>query len=444
MNTRTAAITLAFAALNIAAIAVQTGGTPAPFDPNHLFVANGADATVTEFDAHGDPVGPISGLSGLPANISGLLMPEDIDFGPGGLLFVADGGSDRVLGFDADGVLIETLGPVAGLDHPTGLAFGRMGKLYVASSGADQLVVFDGNGTLAGTVGAGSTLVDPWGVTFGPNGHTYVSSRGTNSVVVFDPGGSEVAEIGASAGIVDPHGLVFRGGRLFVTSFGTDEVVVLNALGDVLNRFGSGGSLSGPVDLEFGADGMLYVASSLNDLVVIFNVNGNEVGTIGSSTSLRGPTGLDFAPFVFHATLQGSLERTGKKRVKIKQKALLSMRPGSDRVSVRMVAPLGPLFSVYGADTWVLHGRTNAESELAKERIWAGEEIDALSAHEGLLSMHMELQGKVPKDVLKSGSPAIGGYFELKKAQGVFQRSAPDQLVTGKIKSGKLINPKKK
>lgn len=444
MNTRTAAITLAFAALNIAAIAVETGSAPAPFDPNHLFVANGADTTVTEFDELGNAIGTVSGLSGLPGNISGLLLPEDVEFGPSGLLFVADGGTDRVLAFDANGDLIDTLGPVAGLDHPTGMTFGREGELYVASSGADQIVVFSAEGALVGTIGAGSSLDDPWGVAFAPDGHMYVSSRGTDSVLVFDPGGTQVFEIGAGSALSDPHGLVFRGGRLFVASFGTDEVFWFDTHGNLQNIIGTGSSLSGPVDLEFGADGMLYVSSSLNDLVVIFDLDGNEVGTFGSGNSLRGPTGLDFAPFVFHATLQGTLQRSGEKKTKIKQPALLSVRPGSDRVSMRMVAPLGPLFSLYGADTWVLHGHTASLSPVAKELVWAGEEIGELSSHAGLLSMRLEIKGGVPKDVAKSGVAAIGGTFTVKKAQGVFQRSAPDQMVTGTIKSGKLINPKKK
>jgi len=445
MNTRTAAITLAFATLNITAVAVQTGGSPTPFDPDRLFVANGDDATVTEFDHFGNPVHTVSGVSDLPANISGLLMPEDIDFGPGGLLFVADGGTDRVLAFDADGDLIETIGPVAGLDHPTGMAFGREGELFVASSEADQVVVFDRNGSVTGTIGDSSTLDDPWGVALGPGGRLYVSSRGANKVVAFDPGGTKLFDFGAGSGLVDPHGIIWRAGRLFVASHGTDEVLMMDNHGNVLNTIGgAASSLRGPVDLVFGNDGMLYVSSSLTDEVVVFDVQGNEMGVIGSSSSLRGPTGLDFSPFVFHASLQATLERTGQKRVKIKQAALLTLRPGSDRVTVRMVPPLGPLVSIYGSDTWVLYGRSFAESPVGKEMIWAGEEISELSSHDGLLSMRLELKGSVPKDVAKSGVPTIGGSFTLKKAQGVFQRSGPDQMVLGKIKSGKLINPKKK
>jgi hypothetical protein len=445
MNTRTAAITLAFAALNIAAVAVQSGGTPTPFDPNNLFVASGDDTTVTEFDHFGNPVHSVSGVSDLPANISGLLMPEDIDFGPGGLLFVADGGSDTIKAFDADGDLIDTLGPVAGLDHPTGMAFGREGDLFVASSEADQVVVFDRNGTATGTIGGPSTLDDPWGVALGPGGRLYVSSRGANQIVAFDPGGTKLFDFGASSGMVDPHGVLWRAGRIFVASYGTDEVLMMDNHGNVLNTIGgAASSLRGPVDMVFGADGLLYVSSNLTDEVVVFDVNGNEMGVIGSSASLRGPTGLDFSPFVFHASLEGTLEREGKKRVKVKQAALLTLRPGSDRVTVRMVPPLGPLVSIYGSDTWVLYGRATATSPVAKEQIWAGEEVSELSSHDGLLSMRLELKGSIPKDVAKSGIPAIGGSFTVKKAQGVFQRSAPGQMVSGKIKSGKLINPKKK
>lgn len=75
--------------------------------------------------------------------------PQDICVGTDGKLYVADTGNDRILVFDSDMNLLDTITSVndgsqeIAIDHPTGLYAARDGKLYVAQQTAMNALVLD-------------------------------------------------------------------------------------------------------------------------------------------------------------------------------------------------------------------------------------------------------------------------------------------------------------
>src|SRR5256885_9174142 len=132
MNTRTAVLTLALAALNVTALATSGAPAPAFFAPGHLLVASSGGGTVVD-----------AGGAGFPAAVTGLSSPQDVAFTPDGSLMVSDDGSDSVLVFDGAGDAQGSIGAGSGLVDPAGLALGADGDLFVASAGTDSVFRVD-------------------------------------------------------------------------------------------------------------------------------------------------------------------------------------------------------------------------------------------------------------------------------------------------------------
>ena len=106
--------------------------------------------------------------------------PIGIDFGPGGIMAVADAGNNRVQVFHPNGTLAFGIGSHGRdhgrFDHPLGIAFGPGGIIAVADHFNNRVQVFHPNGTFAfgiGSHGGGPGQFDgPDGVDFGPRrGH---------------------------------------------------------------------------------------------------------------------------------------------------------------------------------------------------------------------------------------------------------------------------------
>ncbi len=433
MNTRTAVLTLAFAALNIAALATSGPGSgPKPFVPGRLMVVTASGGAVVQAGALPAP------LTGLPELVTGLDSPQDLAFAPDGSLCVSIAGSNRVLAFDGAGALRDSIGVGTGLSAPAGLAFGPGGRLYVASSGTDDVFEFDRDGDLLGQIGTGSGLVSPQGVALGPDGRLHVASAGTDSVFVFDLSGAVFSEIGAGGSLQSPHGLCFSGdGHLFVSSAGNDRVVEFDQHGVEVGTIGVGSALSGPAGITFGPDGFLYVASGDGSGVLAFSLDGNPQGGHVGPTA---PRGLAFVPATFEASLKAELQQPGAKLAKLKSAARVSVDLGTQTVMVRLLTGGDPLAGLFGTDTWVLHGFASGESQAAKTFAWAGQERPAAAAS-GFTSMRLEL-----KDTAGAGDGPSGGavgstLFTVRKFEGDFERAGPAAVASGSLKSGKPIVP---
>ncbi|MGB3099829.1 MAG: NHL repeat-containing protein, partial [Solirubrobacterales bacterium] len=116
--------------------------------------------------------------------------PIDVAVAPGGGVYVADSGNDRVQRFSADGVPEGILG---GLSQPQGVAVDRLGRLFVTDTGNNRIRFFDNLGAPLGGWGmpgsAPGEFDAPQGIAADCLGRIYVADAFNNRIQVFaDPG----------------------------------------------------------------------------------------------------------------------------------------------------------------------------------------------------------------------------------------------------------------
>jgi hypothetical protein len=128
----------------------------------------------------------VGGAPFVPPGTRGLRYPEDLEFGPGGILFIADR-SAGVLRFD--GWTGSFLGPVVsngayGIVAPSALAFDSSNRLYVFDSASLQIHQFQANGRYLGRFATSPhELAD---IEFLPDGDLLATSTPLDTVVRFD------------------------------------------------------------------------------------------------------------------------------------------------------------------------------------------------------------------------------------------------------------------
>jgi sugar lactone lactonase YvrE len=162
-----------------------------------LLIGNSASNNIVLFD---EITGSFLGNFTTPGN-GGLIDPDDLTFGPNGVLYVSVGGNSglnlldptypqnsAVLRFSRSGEFLGVAASGNGLTRPYGTAIGPDGYLYVASFRTNQILRFnpqtgafidvfasDNNGGL----GSPNGLNGPNGLLFGPDGSLYVTTEGT-------------------------------------------------------------------------------------------------------------------------------------------------------------------------------------------------------------------------------------------------------------------------
>jgi tripartite motif-containing protein 71 len=234
---------------------------------------------------------------------------------------VADGGSNRIVRFDATGGLIDSwggpgtalgrfhFGAGGGNDAAAGGGLAASGGiLYIVDTGNDRVVRFSAAG------GNGAEIVPP-GTLQNPRG---VAVRGTRMLVAddqhhrvaaFDTGGHLLASIGAGQGagpgqLNFPYGVAIDPqGRVFVADDMNQRIVRYSTPQTNYQykaRWGSYGTAPGQLAYPRGAatntSGELYVANTGNDRIDVFDASGTlkrSFGTSGRATGqFDGPLGV--------------------------------------------------------------------------------------------------------------------------------------------------------
>jgi DNA-binding beta-propeller fold protein YncE len=201
--------------------------------------------------------------------------------GQGGFL-VTDSERAEVFRLDATGQPIGRFGKGV-LSRPTGIARDpETGRIYVADTAAHDLKIFNAEGVLVDTLGARGRAAGRF------NAPTHLAFHGDRLFVadtlnfriqVFDRGGDgrlAFGEIGLFVGnMTRPKGVaVGRDGRIYVVESYYDHLLVYNEKGDLLLPIGGTGTGIGRFYLPSGVwtddKGRVFVADMFNGRVAVF------------------------------------------------------------------------------------------------------------------------------------------------------------------------------
>ena len=179
-----------------------------------------------------------------------------------------------------------------GLDVPDGMDFGTDGNLYVSSSSSNAILMFDGQD--GSYLGEFSTDVNmPGNLQFGPDGMLYVGNKGTGEVLRFDPATRTREVFASGGGLQQPVGLLWDAGYLYVSDFSGNAIRRFDAhTGDPVDTFAT---ISTPLILNHDPDGNLLVSSHQTNTIWEFDFDTSErVGPYLNGGAVRCPVGYLF------------------------------------------------------------------------------------------------------------------------------------------------------
>lgn len=153
-----------------------------------------------------------------------------------------------------------------GLNVPDGMDWGPNGNLFVASSGSNAILEYDGDdGTLIGEF-ATEGLNMPGNMQFGPDGLLYVSNKAEGEVLRFDPDTGDFIDVFATGGgLQQPVGLLWDDNMLYVSDFSGNAIRRFDATtGDPIDTFAT---VNTPLIMNLNPEGNLLVSSHLDSMI---------------------------------------------------------------------------------------------------------------------------------------------------------------------------------
>ncbi len=200
--------------------------------------------------------------------------------------------SIRTYDTDTNQYLGDLVTPGAGgLNIPDGMDFGPDGDLFVSSSGSNAVLRFDGDdGTFLGEF-ATQRLNQPGNLHFGPDGLLYVANKALGEVVRFDPLTGDLVDVFArGGGLQQPVGLLWDAGMLYVSDFSGNAIRRYDALtGDFIDTFAQ---VTTPLILNLNSDGDLLVSSHQDDMIWKYDTaSGTRLGPALVGGPLNCPVG---------------------------------------------------------------------------------------------------------------------------------------------------------
>ena len=243
-----------------------------PADTARMYIRKDVAPQIWELGISPEPVAPRedpyagNSISLDPARIilnageQTFLAPRDLATAPDGSLYLADSRNHRIVHFDAQGNLINTIGsygnamenpalPGGLMNEPWGVAVDSDGTLYVADTWNHRIQVFDSQGNFLrmwstfDVAGMADSFWGPRGIAIDAQGHVYVTDTGKQRVVVFEKTGT------------------------YRTHFGGQGLEL--------------GKLDEPVGIAIGKDGKVYVADTWNQRVQVFQPSGDGISFTG-------------------------------------------------------------------------------------------------------------------------------------------------------------------
>ncbi len=367
--------TLSIGAL-AALLALTSTARAADFVPNHMFVSNEGDS-IFEFAQDGSFVRTIV-LTGTP-QARGLL------FDANGALLVADTGANRITTVAADGTSATAF---ATSTSPHDLQFGPGGDIYVSILSTNRLRVYTPAGVFLREVGASAGMTSPRSFEIGPDGHVYSESGSGSTLKIFelDPFAPSLRNFGPAAPCQVGFGLCFAPDGGFLIAGGEANLVShIDKAGVKVNTFGSGSPFLDPRDVVIGPSGNLFIAYQTGTgqgLVGEFGFDNVKLRDIGNGFGVTLASRIAFAPFRFTAKLSGQIKRgSGEAKVLVDEECVISISPNSGTVLVKLTNyPADDLVTVLGRDTLVFHGSDLAKTNGDTKHTFVGADV-ALDAH---------------------------------------------------------------
>jgi len=237
----------------------------------------------------------------------------DIEVGPDGFIYVADGGGFLSNGATPTNTVVR-INPasgvastfVASVANPSGLAFGPDGMLYVAEFDSRTIRRFDASSGTPIDTFQNNLPVRPSDIEFGPDGHLYVAGFDPTTfspqTVVFEISPTGVLSPFVDTGLADPHSLAFdAGGNLWISVYNGNTIVGVTASGEPLASLPE----VGPNGIAIGRDGALYAMLVTGDFIRHTNTafvgpeqcdDGGPTNGDGCSPGCRIEGDIPFAP----------------------------------------------------------------------------------------------------------------------------------------------------
>ena len=196
-----------------------------------------------------------------------------------GNVWVADGGSNKVLKLSQDGQLLQTIDHAGSksdhFNHPDGVSVNPEGQVYISDSGNHRVTVHDEEGKLRfafGSEGSGPRFSYPLDVAVGSDGLVYVTNEWNSRICVWSKEGMLQRDFKTKYA---PTCIAATGNNhLLITSWDSDTVMVYTLGGQLVHEFGGYGPGPGKFDQPYGIciddSGAVYVADYGNSCVQIF------------------------------------------------------------------------------------------------------------------------------------------------------------------------------
>ena len=209
-----------------------------------------------------------------------LADPYGVAVSPGGTLWVADTGHDRIVEFSPAGHLMLSVDGV--LDQPEGVATDATGHVWVADTGHDRIVEFSPAGHVLaafGSAGSGNGQLDqPVALAVSRSGDVWIADEGNSRVEEFSASGRYLASIKVPtpAGIaLDADGDIWVSSPSYAPGNAVDEY---SPAGRSLQSFGTTqagyGDLGDTAGIAVGPAGRVYVAQPDYGWVSVFGRDG--------------------------------------------------------------------------------------------------------------------------------------------------------------------------
>ncbi len=249
---------------NVKAIYVGPGG--------ELYIGSAQNNLVQVFSSNGQYLRSIPSMEDDDIDV-----PQDIDIGIDGYVYIVDRDRDELSRFTPQGMRQGTIGGEKAFDRPMSVSVARDGKVYVADKDKKEVKIFNENGQNLGIV-QGTGFDEPIAVDVDHEGRIFILDKKKKTVQIFDSDAALILELPVKFGgqeIKEPVDLcVNQHGELFVLD---EDRKLVYFTADFESRewsppFG-GGMFDKPISIDVAGRDEVYVLDNGNETVWKFKLS---------------------------------------------------------------------------------------------------------------------------------------------------------------------------